>query len=415
MTLTLSKLGSQLEGMGQELAAREGKYRDLLALALQWLQHCSDDYEALRQRAQAAREKRWQGAIPTDEPLLTTHPLPPHPPQATLIAADGSQVEPDRHGVALYALVNIGSIVFAHGTGQRPRVESDPQLFYRDEDLYEDRRLLQGNLLDIRRDTAELGKLAEMAHAAENQPLLTLTDGTLLLWVLEETPPARKQARLRQYLAHLDSLKSAQAAVAAFTSRPRHAEVINLLHLASLGDNPTPEGEHTGSPLHEKNPLEGLTDRALFQYLLPTGERSTLFVSAAAINAEYRRHQADQEICFFYLNVGLDERRAEVARVELPRWAATASCSYQPGPPWQGDYQLIDFIQAAIHEQCRVSRGYPYILARAHELALVSVEEQRDLEMRVIAAMARHGLDARPSEKARLKELTGGGKRRHKL
>ena len=406
MTLTLSKLGSQLDGMGRELAGREEKYQQLLAIAWQLLQEHSDHYEVLQKRAHTARARKWQGAIPADEPLLKTHPLPPHPPQAALIAADGSQVEPDRHGVALYALVNIGSIVFEHGTGKRPQVESEPHLFYKDEDLYEDKRLLQGNLLDIRRDTAELQKLADLARAAESGPLLTLTDGTLLLWVLEEAPAARKQARLQRYLACLDSLRSSRAAVAAFTSRPRHAEVINLLHLASLGDDPTPEEI-------EKNPLEGLMDRALFRFLSP-GERSTFFVSSVAINAEYRRHRADDEIGFFYLNVG-DERHAEIARIELPYWVATTRSSYQPGPPWAGDYRLIDFIQAAIYEQCRVSRGYPYILARAHELALVSVEEQRDLEMRVIAAMARHGLDARPSEKARLKELTGGGKRRYRI
>ena len=59
--------------------------------------------------------------------------------------------------------------------------------------------------------------------------------------------------------------------------------------------------------------------------------------------------------------------------------------------------------------------GYPYVLARAHELALISTDERRDLEEMVTAALRRQGLDPRPSEKAWQKELTGGAKRRHHL
>jgi NurA-like 5'-3' nuclease len=59
--------------------------------------------------------------------------------------------------------------------------------------------------------------------------------------------------------------------------------------------------------------------------------------------------------------------------------------------------------------------GYPYVLARAHELALISTDERRDLEEMVVGALRRRGLDPRPSEKAWQKGLTGGAKRRHRL
>lgn len=408
MTLLFSQLSPQLDSLGQEFARQERQYEQLLELALRLLREHATDYRALSQRARMVAEQlQWRGAIPMEEPLDSAHPLPPHPPRASIIAADGSQIEPDRHGAALYYLINIGSIVFEHGTGQRPRAESEPHLFYRPDEVYEDKRLVQGNLLDIRRDTAELAKLAALARLATSAPVLTLTDGTLLLWILEETPASRKQAKLREYLAHLDDLHALKAAVAAFTSRPRYAEVIDLLHLASLGEDLSRQSI-------ESNPLEGLVDRALFRFLAP-GERSALFVSANPINADYRRHRESHEICFFYLNVG-DEHRPEIARVEIPRWVATMpSPYYQPEPPWQGDYRLIDFAHAAIYEQCRIARGYPYVLGRAHELALVSVGERQELEMRIISAMARYGLEARPSEKARLKELTGTGRRRHKI
>jgi hypothetical protein len=43
----------------------------------------------------------WPGAIPTDEPVDAAFPLPPHPPRANILGADGSQIYPDRHGSAL--------------------------------------------------------------------------------------------------------------------------------------------------------------------------------------------------------------------------------------------------------------------------------------------------------------------------
>jgi len=407
VTLNLTKLGGPLDQMGKELARREDTYRQLLALALQWLAAYSADVVPLRARAEMARDTMgWRGAIPTDEPLLPTHPLPPHPPRVGLVAADGSQIEPDRHGAALYALINIGSIVMELGTGKTPQADSEPTLYYTDDDLYEDRRLLQGNLLDTRRDIGELAKLADLAAQVTTRPVVTLTDGTLLLWVLDESPPARRKARLDRYLACLDRLKAATAAVAAFTSRPRYADVVNLLHLASLG-------EGFGPQQLQENPLEGLTDRALFMFL-PPGERSALFASGTPVNADYRRHDADDEVLFFYMNVGQQEQ-AEIARIEVPRWVTTQRPAEWSPADWPDDYRLLDLIQAAVYAQCRPTDGYPYVLARAHELALVSVEEQRDLEMRVIAAMARHGIWMRRSEKARLKELTGSSRRRHTL
>ncbi len=100
--------------------------------------------------------------------------------------------------------------------------------------------------------------------------------------------------------------------------------------------------------------------------------------------------------------------------MEIPLWVSATRSPYQPDGAWSGRYRLIDLVHAAIYHQCRIARNYPYVLARAHELALVSVQERRDLERRVIAAMARHGLRARPSEKAYLKELVGSRRRRNR-
>jgi hypothetical protein len=85
-------------------------------------------------------------------------------------------------------------------------------------------------------------------------------------------------------------------------------------------------------------------------------------------------------------------------------------------PVWVAqDPKRRDLLQAVIWQQCQVVGGYPYVLARAHELALISSDERRDLEQMVIGALRRRGLDPRPSEKAWQKTLTGGARRRHRL
>jgi hypothetical protein len=85
-------------------------------------------------------------------------------------------------------------------------------------------------------------------------------------------------------------------------------------------------------------------------------------------------------------------------------------------PAWVGqDPARRDLLHAVAWQQCRVLGGYPYVLARAHELALISSDERRDLEEMVSGALRRRGLDPRPSEKAWQKQLTGGARRRHRL
>jgi hypothetical protein len=86
------------------------------------------------------------------------------PEHATLVAVDGSQIYPDRHGSALYYLINIGSIVFRQGSGQAPEAASRPEVFFEDADLYEeDGGQVPSVKIDAERDLRELGELARLA------------------------------------------------------------------------------------------------------------------------------------------------------------------------------------------------------------------------------------------------------------
>jgi len=388
VSLELTQLTEQIQAMGTTVAGHCRQLADQVALAHSWLRQYAHEGASLRPVAAG-----FHAAIPTDEPLDATYPLPSPPAHYTVIAADGSQIQPDRHGAALYYLINIGSVVYRHGSGQAPQVASQPTLGYVNTDLYEDGLLVSGNLLDVRRDLAEVTRLADLC--ADEPPGMTvaLVDGTLLLWVLEERPPDWRAAKIQMYLAQMERIRASGAALAAFASRPRRAEVTRLLHLANMG------GE-LDQARRTPNPLEHLPDRMVFEALLPPGSRSALFVSPARSNRE-GYEEAGHSVHFCYLNLAPAGRPPVVARIEVPAWVAD-------------DPATLALVHAVVVEQARVVGDYPYALARADEMAFVSTSERNALEEMIIASLWRAGVRPAYSPKKYYKTLTRQGKRRYR-
>lgn len=403
MTLELSRLTKQVQAMGEKLAARQRQHADLVALARRWLTQYAAQGERLRHPARAIR-----AAIPTDEPLDAVHPLPAIPERFTVIAADGSQIQPDRHGAAFYYLINVGSLVYRHGSGEPPEPYSQPTLGYTEDDLYENGRLVTGNLLDVRRDLAEITRLADLCAAeppgptgsgepcgsAQGRPgrTVALVDGTLILWVLEDRSEAWQRAKVMAYLDQLSRIREAGAVVAAFTSRPRRTEVTRLLQLAHM------EGDASRAE-QEPNPLEHLPDRAVFGTLSP-GARSALFTSPSSINYDYYQ-PAGHTVHFFYVNLAEEGRDPVVARIELPVWVA-------------GDADRLALVHGAIVAQARITGDYPYALARADELAFISGREREAFEEMVTTALLCAGVRTALSPKAYYKTLTRRGRKKYR-
>jgi len=379
MTLDLTRLSRAANEMGRALARQEQEFGSRVAAARQWMEEFAESGLSLQETAAEAG-----AAIPTAEPLNTVVACPPIPQRFTVIGADGSTIGPDRHSLALYYLINIGSLVFRHGSGEAPQARSIPTLAFRDEDLYEGDMLVSGNLLDVRRDCAEIAHLADLVEAEPPGPTLALVDGTLILWVLEDLPAAGRKEKIAFYLRQMERIREKGAALAAFISRPRHTEVGKLLHLAQTGGDPARARE-------EKNPLARIPDRTIFASL-PAGARSALFVSPSGINRNYYE-PAGHEIQFFYLNVAAEGRGPIIARVEIPRWIAE-------------NPDALRLTHAGIVAQCRILGGFPYVLARADELAYISGPEREQLEEMVGNALMSAGIVPAPSPKAYYKGLT---------
>ena len=397
MALELNKLTSSVDALGANAARRLADLNErFLPAAQEMLKTIRADDDDLQKKIKAARKHRWAGAIPTDEPVDAVFATPPHPTRANIIAADGSQIYPDRHGIALYFLINIGSIIFRHGLDEAPGTSSTPQVFYEDDEMYyaEESSPINGEMVNAMRDARELGELARLAEAeAQTAPTVTLLDNGLLMYIsLREQNRKFSDEIIETYLSHLDTLRASGAAPAGVVDRPRAANVVRLLNLATMELN-----EIGPDTLRGVGPFHGVTDAMVFGFLRP-GERSAVFVNASPDNDLYYE-PGGHTIYFFYLNAGRPGKDA-LLRIEVPQWIAT-------------DKTKLDLVHAAIVEQCRVSDGFPYVLMRAHELAVVTVNERREFEQMVIGSLIRRGLTPGISQKAQGKQWTGTGKKRY--
>lgn len=391
MSLDLANVLPQVEQMGRTLAERQAEAARRLPIAQAALNGAARLSPDELQTRIARAGDRWRGALPSIEPINQTYPPPTHPARLTLIAADGSQIYPDRHAVAFYYVINVGSIVIDHGSGGPPVVSSRPEVHFEDADLHEpEGGSITPALINGLRDAAELDELAGLAERHTERPCLALLDNGLLLWLaLQVRDQDRRQVDriLQAYLAHLDRLRAAEAAVAGYIDRPRSSDVLALLHLAML------EKEQISDERLRASPFRGLTDRSVFARVLPEGHRSAAFIEGSPLNRDFeKRHH---RVGFFYLHTAAAE---QIARVEVPEWVAQNPA-------------MMDLVHAALLEQTRSTGGFPYPLVRAHELAVITQNERREFDRILSGVLQRHGMQARVSQKALTKRWTGDRKR----
>jgi hypothetical protein len=391
MSLDLPQLLPQVAEMGQSVAQRLSKQNQLLPQLLQDLETVSSmDRELLQQKIKHVGEN-WPGAIPTEGRIDASFPVPPIPQDYTVLASDGSQIHPDRHAPVIYYLINTGSIRIRYGSGAAPETSSTSSIFYEDKDLFDEYGgEVSASVVNALRDVSELKALTLMAERYGSEPTLSLLDNGLLLWLAAQSgarPDRRVKSILHQYLTQLTRLQKTGAAIAGFIDRPRHANIIALLRLASL--NP----QEISEEVLRANPYLGISDRNLLRTFLQYGERSALFIQNAKLNRDFQKR--GHEVHFFYVNCG------EIARVEVPHWVA-----HSP--------ELLTLVHAGIVEQCKLTNGYPYALVRAHELAVVTNSDRQSLNAMIQNSVMDHGWMAQHSLKSETKKWTGR-RRRHRL
>jgi hypothetical protein len=384
--LDLLHVSAQIRDMGDFLVARRADQGQRLALAREMLREL--DWRVLADQADQVPERV---AVPT-EPVWVTAAAPPRPASYTALATDGSEIDPDRHGGGgEFYVINLGRVRIPYGQPRRDvELRSTTHLGYTDEELFivdasDTRRQvpMRDRHLDALRTVEEMRALADLAegeHDETSAPVVALVDGTLLFSVLEERPRDFLRERFYvDYVEQLDRLRQAGATLGAYASRSRGIDLLNLLR-AVCGARPA-----TCDRCRGQRPvcaLRGLTDAFLIPP--PVGARSALFrVRSNVHDPFYGPHR----VYFFLLNVD-----GEVCRVELPEWVAL-------------DPERLDLVHATLLDQCAKGSGYPAVLARADDRAVVAPNDRVILETLVRQELARRGVQMRPSAKLGRKQV----------
>ena len=365
MSLDLTKVAEQVGSMVARLKAGGEERQERLQNALAVLQDKSLDLERLSKKIEASRTT-WLVAGLVDG-LSPHYKAPPLPPEFSVLATDGSNIDVDRHKSTRCYLINIGSVVLRYGAKPEALLDSFPSLYFGDEDLViapggakGREQVIEGALLGIKRGVDECRELARLAaELPDNSPALALLDGSLILWGLSGKvyPDFVIEALLNKgFLRCLDEMrklnKDRRLALASYISFPRSTDVVNALRVAlcphDIIDTDRLCKECTS---RDCDKVDGVRDRDLFYDILAPGERSALFTSQSSI---VEKHYGGHWVYFFYVRV--DD---EIARVEIPQWAAR-------------DENLLELTHALVLDQCRRGQGYPVALSEAHEQAVVT-------------------------------------------
>jgi hypothetical protein len=285
-----------------------------------------------------------------DEALDKTYPIALPMPAYHVISVDGSQIYPDRHqGVSCY-LLNVGSVALHYGSTGKPVFLASEPYVYTSCDTGGGASQpgdSSAEIVNCHRQELELEAgyalgLKVKQEIKDSAPLALVYDGSLIFWHLDAQDVALRERFLSRYLSLLHQLHKERITTASYISLTKSRELINLVRLHLCDFDP--------SKTQAYQVVEGVVDAVIVKSFLPEHHRTIVFQNNARISEFYPDQLRPH---FFYINVG-----DEIGRVEIPAWVAQ-----EPG--------LVDTVAQIILDQCIKGRGYPVVIAEAHEQAVV--------------------------------------------
>jgi hypothetical protein len=358
MALNFQQVFEKIRQIGLGARARQETQAALRKHARSLLEAWADKAAELNGKLERARQvdPSLRCAIPLDERLDASFPEPAGQKSATLLAADGSQILPDRHAALQFSLVNVGAIAILSGSGKTPEVFTDSHLLFGDE-LFTETGVLTEEAIQQQRDIAERRKLLELVPGYPD-PVIALTDGPVELWGAKGAGEDDYRRNLEIHKSVLSQLQANRVTVAGYVDKPAADLVIRLLEIAQFSS------DEEFKNIRKLHTLRSVTDRWLYSFL-PGGHRSAVFGLQSGSRTHYT---GDLALHFFYLNVG-ETQHPWLVRVEIPAWVAA-------------DTSSLDMLHFTLLEQCKImgAKPYPYILQRAHEIAVVKFDEKQQVE-----------------------------------
>lgn len=356
MPIDYQQIYTQIKAIGAGAQERKKRREEAQAKARELLAYYDSQLDVLRAKVDSARQidSNIRCAAPLTESLASSFPAVDSAAQATLIAADGSQIPTDRHAAIQYFVINVGAIAMQVGSGATPEIFTETKLQMLDE--FEDTYFSESQVA-LQRDIAERKKLLEVAKNYSGV-IIALTEGQLELWGATDSDNGKDfEKSLQDYLSALKEMEKRKIITSGYVDKPGANWLMRLLEIASA---PADLKE-----LKKYHPLLGATDLWLFSQILGKHERSAIF----ALKAKSAEKYTDSlSIHFFYLNVG-DKKKPKIARVDVPLWVVN-------------DSQALNNLHAALIQQAEIlgDAPFPYLLHRAHEIAVVSRQEKEQID-----------------------------------
>jgi hypothetical protein len=358
MPIDYQQLYEKIMEIGKGALERRKTLEERRDLARNLLDTFNSDLDGLRKKVDDAKgaDVNIRCAAPLTENLASSHPVPDSSViQATLIAADGSQIVPNRHDALQYYVINVGAIAMQIGSGNTPEVKTDTELRIVDE--FDDTFFSEGQIA-LQRDVAERRKLLEMAENYSGT-IIALTEGQLELWGSVDHENAREfEKSLQDYLKVLEQMQKKRIIAGGYVDKPGANWFVKLLEIAGT---PTDELKN----VRKNRLLAGVTDLWMFSQILGEHERSAVFALQAKSAEKYKGGLA---IHFFYINVG-DTKHPKIARVDVPLWVVE-------------NPNMLNALHSVLVQQSRImgKAPFPYLLHRAHEIAIVTHREKEEID-----------------------------------
>ena len=392
MPVNYQDLYTRIKAIGAGTQERRKKKEDAQTQARELFAFFNSKLDELRSKVEAAKaaDPNIRCAYPFNEDIASSYPPPDAPGNATvthgvatLIAADGSQIVPDRHAALQYYVINVGVIAMQVGSGSAPEVITHTELRLLEE--FED-TFFSDSQVALQRDLAERRKLLEAAQKYKGV-VIALTEGQLELWGSLDNDNSREfEKSLQDYIDALKEMEKQKVITSGYVDKPGANWVVRLLEIAMI-----PQDEL--SNLKKYHPFPGVTDLWLFGRILGRHERSAIFKLQAKSAEKYTDSLA---IHFFYINVG-DEKKPKIARVDVPLWVVN-------------NREALNHLHSALVEQSKImgNEPFPYLLHRAHEIAVVTHKDKEEIEQMLAIEIRNNGGEVgEKSGKQSAKDLQG--------
>ena len=392
MPVDYQQIYARFKEIGAGAHLRRQELEDQRARARKLLADFANEIDLLRSKVEAAKavDPNVRCALPLKEPLDAHYAAPVLATDATLIAADGSQINPDRHAAVQFGLVNVGAVTMRLNSGVSTDITTISDLLYGDQ-LETNFGLITDDMVALRRDLGERAALDDISRDIKGT-VVTFTDGPIELWGAKGEDPTTYSNFVDNYKKVLEGLHKRGVITAGYVDKPSADLVLRLLEIASAKPE---ELKH----IRDFRPFRLVSDLWLYGEkrapMLPAGHRSAVFGLQSGSEKKYTGPLA---LCFFYLNVGTDGHPWPV-RVEIPAWVAE-------------NREMLDLLHAVLVAQCRVMghKPYPYLLHRAHETAVVKQDEKFQIEQMLLHEMRSQDEEiGDPSNKSHTKALPGRG------